>query len=181
MRTSTTPIPGPVLLEPEVFGDGRGFFMETWNAESFAQAGIEAQFVQDNHSRSQRGVLRGLHFQNPCPQGKLVRVSRGAVYDVVVDLRRSSSHFGQWAGVTLTAENRKMLWIPEGFAHGFLTLEDETDFVYKCTERYAPEFEHVLAWNDPGVNVDWPIQSIAPILSPKDAKGKALSEVLAFP
>lgn len=173
-------IPGPLIIEPKVFGDDRGFFMESWNAATFRAAGLDFNFVQDNHSRSQRGVLRGLHFQNPEPQGKLVRVVSGAVYDVVVDLRRTSPHFGNWVGVELSAANRRMFWVPEGFAHGFLTLEDGTDFLYKCTSRYAPEYEQALAWDDPDVGIVWPLDGIAPILSAKDVAGVRLGDVRAF-
>ena len=173
-------IPGPLILEPRVFGDDRGFFMESWNAETFAKAGLDLNFVQDNHSRSQKGVLRGLHFQNPGPQGKLVRVVRGAVFDAVVDLRRSSPTFGKWTGVVLSAENRRMFWVPEGFAHGFLTLEDDTDFLYKCTAPYAPQHEASLAWNDPTVGIQWPLDGIEPKLSAKDAVGVPLADVKAF-
>jgi dTDP-4-dehydrorhamnose 3,5-epimerase len=161
-------------------GDERGFFMESWNATSFAEIGLDATFVQDNHSRSQKGVLRGMHFQNPAPQGKLVRVVRGAVFDAIVDLRRSSPTFGQWTGVTLSAENKRMFWVPEGFAHGFLTLEDDTDFLYKCTSAYLPQNEHSLAWDDPEVGIEWPLQGIEPKLSNKDAAGAPLSRVMAF-
>ncbi len=180
MKLIETDIPGPMIIEPRVFGDERGFFMESWNAGSFAQAGLDLTFVQDNHSRSQKGVLRGLHFQNPGPQGKLVRVTSGAVFDVAVDLRRSSEHFGQWVGVELSAENKRMFWVPEGFAHGFLTLEDDTDFLYKCTTPYAPQSEHSLAWDDPEVGIEWPLDGLEPIISGKDAKGLALSDVPAF-
>lgn len=173
-------IPGPLILEPRVFGDERGFFMESWNARAFAQAGLDLTFVQDNHSRSQKGVLRGMHFQNPGPQGKLVRVVRGAVFDAVVDLRRSSPTFGKWTGVVLSAENKRMFWVPEGFAHGFLTLEDDTDFLYKCTAAYAPQHEVSLAWDDPAVGIQWPLEGIAPKLSAKDAAGAALADVKAF-
>ncbi|MBF9153032.1 dTDP-4-dehydrorhamnose 3,5-epimerase [Novosphingobium jiangmenense] len=173
-------IPGPLILEPRVFGDDRGFFMESWNAEAFAKAGLDLTFVQDNHSRSQKGVLRGLHFQNPGPQGKLVRVVRGAVFDAVVDLRRSSPTFGKWTGVVLSAENKRMFWVPEGFAHGFLTLEDDTDFLYKCTSPYAPQHEASLAWDDPTVGIEWPLDGIEPKLSAKDAVGVPLADVKAF-
>jgi len=173
-------IPGPLIIEPKVFGDDRGFFLESWNAAAFAGAGLDMAFVQDNHSRSQKGVLRGLHFQNPGPQGKLVRVVRGAVFDVAVDLRRSSPHFGQWAGVTLSAQNRRMFWVPEGFAHGFLTLEDDTDFLYKCTTPYAPEHEQSLAWDDPAIGIAWPLDGVKPILSAKDRAALPLGEVRAF-
>jgi dTDP-4-dehydrorhamnose 3,5-epimerase len=175
-----TALPGVMIIEPRVFGDPRGFFMETWNAAAFAAAGLDLAFVQDNHSRSQKGVLRGLHFQNPGPQGKLVRVTQGAVYDVAVDLRASSPTFGQWVGVELSAENRRMFWVPEGFAHGFLTLEDDTDFLYKCTAPYAPQSEHTLAWNDPAVGIDWPVTGSDPIISDKDARGLALADVPVF-
>jgi dTDP-4-dehydrorhamnose 3,5-epimerase len=173
-------IPGPLIFEPTVFGDERGFFMETWNQAQFAAAGYDWSWVQDNHSRSQKGVLRGLHFQNPCPQGKLVRVSQGAVFDVVVDLRASSEHFGHWISAELSAENHRMLWVPEGFAHGYLTLTDDTDFLYKCTAPYAPQFEHTLAWDDPDVGVAWPLKGLDPTISEKDGKGLALADVLAF-
>lgn len=173
-------IPGPLIIEPKVFGDERGFFLETWNNAAFAQAGLNLQFVQDNHSRSKRGVLRGMHFQNPEPQGKLVRVVRGAVYDVAVDLRRSSPTFGKWTGVTLSAENKRLFWVPEGFAHGFLTLEDDTDFLYKCTAPYAPQNEASLAWDDPAVGIEWPLGDIQPQISAKDAAGLSLDKVQAF-
>lgn len=181
MKIIATEIPGPKIFEPRVFGDERGFFMETWNADVFAKADLDLTFVQDNHSRSQKGVLRGLHFQNPRPQGKLVRVTRGAVFDVAVDLRWSSPHFGKWVGVELSAQNRRMFWVPEGFAHGFLTLEDDTDFLYKCTAPYAPESEQSLAWDDQAVGIQWPLDGIDPILSPKDAAGVSLKNVLVFP
>lgn len=173
-------IQGPLIIEPRVFGDERGFFMESWNQAVFAAAGLNIAFVQDNHSRSQKGVLRGLHFQNPGPQGKLVRVANGAVFDVAVDLRRSSPTFGQWAGVELSAENKRMFWVPEGFAHGFLTLQDGTDFLYKCTAPYAPQAEHSLAWDDPDVGIDWPLDGIAVQLSAKDQAGLPLSQCEAF-
>lgn len=174
-------IQGPLIIEPRVFGDERGFFFESWNEAGFAAAGLDLTFVQDNHSRSQKGVLRGLHFQNPGPQGKLVRVASGAVFDVAVDLRRSSPDFGKWTGVVLSAENKRMFWVPEGFAHGFLTLEDNTDFLYKCTAPYAPQFEGSLAWNDPAVGIEWPLEGIEPKLSAKDATGLSLDQVTAFP
>jgi len=173
-------IDGPLIIEPKVFGDERGFFMESWNAAAFAQAGLDLTFVQDNHSRSQKGVLRGMHFQNPAPQGKLVRVVSGAVFDAVVDLRRSSPTFGKWTGVLLSAENKRMFWVPEGFAHGFLTLEDNTDFLYKCTSAYLPQNECSLAWDDPDVGIDWPLDGIEPKLSAKDAVGVPLAQVQAF-
>jgi dTDP-4-dehydrorhamnose 3,5-epimerase len=175
-----TALPGVLIIEPRVFGDSRGFFMETWNAAAFAEAGLDLAFVQDNHSLSQMGVLRGLHFQNPGPQGKLVRVTRGAVFDVAVDLRASSPTFGQWVGVELSAANRRMLWLPEGFAHGFLTLEEDTDFLYKCTAPYAPQSEYTLAWDDPTVGIDWPLEGQQPIISDKDARGLSLAQVPVF-
>jgi dTDP-4-dehydrorhamnose 3,5-epimerase len=175
-----TALPGVLIIEPRVFGDSRGFFMETWNAGAFAAAELDLTFVQDNHSRSQKGVLRGLHFQNPGPQGKLVRVTNGAVFDVAVDLRASSPTFGQWVGVELSAENKRMFWVPEGFAHGFLTLEDDTDFLYKCTAPYAPANEFTLAWNDPAVGIEWPVAGLDPIISEKDARGLALADVPVF-
>jgi dTDP-4-dehydrorhamnose 3,5-epimerase len=173
-------ISGPKILEPRVFGDDRGFFFESWNAAAFAELGLDLQFVQDNHSRSQKGVLRGLHFQNPVPQGKLVRVARGAVFDVAVDLRRASPTFGKWAGVVLSEQNKRMFWVPEGFAHGFLTLEDNTDFLYKCTAPYRPENEVSLAWDDPDVGIEWPLIDVAPILSAKDARADGLHEIPVF-
>jgi len=175
-----TAIPGPLIIEPRVFGDHRGFFMETWNQRTFAEAGLDMAFVQDNHSRSQKGVLRGLHFQKPGTQGKLVRVTSGAVFDVAVDLRRSSPHFGQWVGVELSADNKRMFWVPEGFAHGFLTLADDTDFLYKCTALYAPQHERTLLWNDPAVGVAWPLDGITPLISEKDARGLALADIPVF-
>jgi len=176
----TCEIDGPLILEPKVFGDERGFFLESWNATSFAEIGLDVTFVQDNHSRSQKGVLRGMHFQNPAPQAKLVRVVRGAVFDAIVDLRRSSPTFGQWTGVTLSAENKRMFWVPEGFAHGFLTLEDDTDFLYKCTSAYLPQNERSLAWDDPEVGIEWPLDGIELKLSAKDAAGVPIAHVQAF-
>lgn len=180
MNIIETAIPDVLIIEPRVFGDARGFFMETWNAGGFAAAGLDLSFVQDNHSRSQKGVLRGLHFQNPGPQGKLVRVARGAVFDVAVDLRQYSPTFGKWVGTELSAENKRMFWVPEGFAHGFLTLEDDTDFLYKCTAPYAPQSEFTLAWNDPAVGIEWPVAELVPIISEKDARGLALADVPVF-
>lgn len=181
MNIIETPLPGVLIIEPRVFGDERGFFLESWNAAAFAAVGLDLAFVQDNHSRSQKGVLRGMHFQNPGPQGKLVRVVRGAVFDAVVDLRRSSPTYGKWTGVVLSAENKRLFWVPEGFAHGFLTLEDDTDFLYKCTSAYLPANEHSLAWNDPAVGIEWPLDGIVPRLSAKDQQGLALADVPAFP
>lgn len=169
------------MLHPRVFGDDRGFFLESWNAAVFAEAGLDLTFVQDNHSRSSRGVLRGMHFQNPGPQGKLVRVVAGAVFDVIVDLRRSSPSFGKWFGLELSAANKAMLWAPPGVAHGFLTLEDGTDFLYKCTAPYVPAHEHSFAWDDPAVGIEWPLGGIEPQLSAKDRAGLALDQVPVFP
>lgn len=180
MNIVETAIPGLLIIEPRVFGDARGFFMETWNAHAFTEAGLDLTFVQDNHSRSQKGVLRGLHFQKPGTQGKLVRVTRGAVFDVAVDLRASSPTFGQWIGVELSAANHRMFWVPEGFAHGFLTLDDDTDFLYKCTAPYAPQSEHTLAWDDPAVGIEWPLDGFEPVISDKDARGLALADVPVF-
>lgn len=180
MNITECDIPGPLIIEPKVFGDERGFFMESWNAARFAEDGLDIAFVQDNHSRSQKGVLRGMHFQNPGPQGKLVRVVSGAVFDVAVDLRRSSPTFGKWTGVELSAENKRMFWVPQGFAHGFLTLEDATDFLYKCDASYAPQHEHSLAWDDPDVGIEWPLDGIDLQLSAKDAEGTRLSDLEAF-
>lgn len=171
-------IDGAKLIEPRVFSDDRGFFMETWNAATFAAAELDLSFVQDNHSMSAAGVLRGMHFQVGRPQGKLVRVVAGAAYDVIVDLRRSSSTFGQWYGVELSAENRRMLWAPPGMAHGFVSLQEGTQFVYKCTEFYAPELERSLLWNDPEVGIEWPSfpGSGTPTLSQKDMGGLPLAQ-----
>jgi dTDP-4-dehydrorhamnose 3,5-epimerase len=180
MKIVPTAIPGPLVFEPAVYGDDRGFFMESWNAEAFAAAGLDLRFVQDNHSRSAKGVLRGLHYQLQEPQGKLVRVVSGAVYDVAVDLRRSSPTFGQWAGVLLSAANRTMFWVPPGFAHGFLSLEDGTDFLYKCTAPYRPGDEHALLWNDPAIGIDWPLDGIVPVLSAKDQVGVPLADAKSF-
>jgi dTDP-4-dehydrorhamnose 3,5-epimerase len=181
MNIIETAIPGLLILEPKVFGDERGFFMESWNAKGFAAAGLDLDFVQDNHSRSSKGVLRGMHYQQPNPQGKLVRVTAGAVYDVAVDMRRSSPAFGKWVGVELSAANKRMFWVPEGLAHGFLCLEDGTDFLYKCTSLYEPANEHSLLWNDPEVGIEWPLDGIAPQLSAKDTAGKPFGEAATFP
>ena len=180
MNIVETTLPGVMIVEPRVFGDDRGFFYESWNADAFATGGLDLRFVQDNHSKSARGVLRGLHYQNPDPQGKLVRVTAGAVYDVAVDLRRSSPHFGKWVGVELSADNKRMLWVPPGFAHGFLSLADATEFLYKCTAFYQPAAEHSLLWNDPAIGIDWPLDGIEPQLSGKDAVGKPLAQAEAF-
>ncbi|MBL0282567.1 MAG: dTDP-4-dehydrorhamnose 3,5-epimerase [Zoogloea sp.] len=181
MNVIETAIPGLLILEPKVFGDARGFFMESYNAKAFQDAtGLDVNFVQDNHSRSGKGVLRGLHYQIEQAQGKLVRVTRGSVFDAVVDLRKSSPTFGQWAGVELSEENSRQLWIPPGFAHGFLVTSDSADFLYKTTDYYAPQFERSLAWNDPTVGVEWPLAGTAPLLSAKDVAGKPLAECETF-
>ncbi len=180
MKIIECEIEGPLIVEPQVFGDERGFFMESWSASRFAEAGLDIDFVQDNHSRSHKGVLRGMHFQNPGPQGKLVRVANGAVFDVAVDLRRSSPGFGKWVGVELSARNKRMFWVPQGFAHGFLTLEDDTDFLYKCDAPYAPQHEHSLAWDDPDVGIDWPTAGLDVQLSAKDRQGSPLARLEAF-
>jgi dTDP-4-dehydrorhamnose 3,5-epimerase len=176
----TTAIEGLIVVKPRVFGDQRGFFLESWNQSAFAEQGLNLNFVQDNHSRSARGVLRGLHYQQPNPQGKLVRVVAGRAWDVAVDLRAGSPTYGRWAGVELSAENQLMFWVPPGFAHGFLSLEDGTDFLYKCTSFYDPMNEHSLRWNDPDIGIEWPLEGIEPQLSAKDKIGKSLSEVEAF-
>lgn len=180
MKLVATPIPDLKILEPNVFGDDRGFFLESWNKQTFADLGLDLDFVQDNHSRSQKSVLRGLHFQNPNPQGKLVRVVAGRVWDVAVDLRRASPTFGQWFGTELSAANKRMFWVPQGFAHGFLSLEDGTDFIYKCVGYYEPASEHSLLWNDPAIGIEWPLGDIEPMLSGKDKAGKPLSEIEAL-
>ena len=180
MNIIDTEIEGLKIIEPQVFGDDRGFFLESWNAARFAEAGFDITFVQDNHSHSQKGVLRGMHFQNPGPQGKLVRVVSGAVFDVTVDLRRASPTFGKWVGVELSAQNKRMLWVPQGFAHGFLTLEDDTDFLYKCDAAYRPDLEHSLAWDDPDVGIQWPLNGTSPVLSARDQNGESLNEIAAF-
>lgn len=180
MKAIPTRLDGLLLLEPRVFGDERGFFLESWNRSTFQDLGIDADFVQDNHSRSARGVLRGLHFQNPNPQGKLVRVASGAVWDVAVDLRRSSPAFGQWEGFELSAANKRMAWIPAGFGHGFLTIEDGTDFLYKCDALYDAGSEHTIRWDDPELAIDWPLGDMEPSLSAKDRDGTAFGDAQVF-
>lgn len=179
MKVIETGLPGVLILEPRVFGDERGFFMESYNRQRFAELGLPTDFVQDNHSRSARNVLRGLHYQILQPQGKLVRVVRGAVYDVAVDLRRASPTFGRWEGVELTEENKRMLWIPPGFAHGFLVLSEYADFLYKTTDFYAPEHERCLLWSDPEVGIAWPLQG-EPVLSAKDKVGSTLAQAEVY-
>lgn len=180
MKAIPTAIPAVLIIEPQIFGDARGFFFESFNQQAFSQAtGLDVNFVQDNHSRSAKGVLRGLHYQIQQPQGKLVRVVRGAVFDVTVDIRKSSATFGQWVGVELTEDNYRQLWIPPGFAHGFYVLSDSADFLYKTTDYYAPEFERSLVWNDPKIGIDWPLDT-QPIVSAKDAQGMSLAAAEVF-
>jgi len=182
MKFQSSPINDVVLIEPQVFGDSRGFFLETWQKEKFAAAGIDAAFVQDNHSRSSRWTLRGLHFQSEHAQGKLVRVTAGSVFDAVVDLRRSSSTFGKWWGVELSADNHLMLWVPPGLAHGILVTSQHADFLYKCTELYSPAHERTLAWNDPELAIAWPLPlGTMPILSAKDSQGTPFAAIETFP
>lgn len=182
MKFTRLKIPDVVLIEPQVFGDSRGFFMETWRADVFAAEELPTAFVQDNHSRSTRCVLRGLHYQIQQPQGKLVRVTLGEVYDVAVDLRRSSPYFGRAAGTVLSADNKLQLWVPPGFAHGFYVLSGIAEFSYKCTNYYAPQHERCLRWDDPDIGVDWPlIDGQPPRLSQKDAQGALLRDAEAYP
>ena len=180
MKVVPTAIPDVLIFEPRVFGDERGFFLESWNAREFDNAvGAKVQFVQDNHSRSRHGILRGLHYQIKQPQGKLVRVARGRVFDAVVDLRKSSATFGRWVGAELSEDNHRQFWIPPGFAHGFLVLSESADFIYKATDYYAPEHERCLIWNDPAVGINWPANE-EPILSAKDRAGLPLHDVEVF-
>ncbi len=174
MKVSPTSLPEVLLIEPRVFGDARGFFFESYNRRVLEDAGITAEFVQDNHSRSLRGVLRGLHYQTEHAQGKLVRVTSGEVFDVAVDLRRSSADFGRWVGVTLSAENRRMLWVPPGFAHGFLVVSEAAEFLYKTTDYWYPEFERTLLWSDPALAIPWPCTE-PPTLAAKDVVGIPLA------
>lgn len=179
MKIIETNIPDVKLLEPQVFGDERGFFMETFRDEWFKQNVADRTFVQENHSKSIKGVLRGLHYQTENTQGKLVRVVQGAVFDVAVDLRKSSPTFGQWVGEVLSAENKRQLWVPEGFAHGFYVLTETAEFTYKCTDYYNPKAEHSLLWNDPTVAIDWNLDG-EPSLSVKDLAGRALADAVIF-
>ena len=177
MKFTPTEIPDVILIEPDVFGDNRGFFMETWHAEKFAAGGIAADFVQDNHSRSSHGILRGLHYQVTKPQGKLVRVLGGEVFDVAVDLRKNSATFGQWVGMHLSEDNKKMLWVPPGFAHGFYVISEQADFFYKCTDFYVPEYERAIRWDDPDFGIDWPlVDGNPPVLALKDAAAAAFKD-----
>ena len=182
MKAIATSIPDVLIIEPKVFGDARGFFFESFNQAAFDDAvGQHVSFVQDNHSRSAKGVLRGLHYQIQKPQGKLVRVARGVVYDVAVDIRKSSPTFGQWVGVELSEHNQRQFWVPAGFAHGFLVLSESADFLYKTTDYYAPAHERCIAWNDPTVGVQWPSLEIEPMLSSKDAAGLTIGNAELFP
>ena len=181
MNATRLRIPDVVLFEPKVFGDERGFFLESFNQARFEEAvGRSVTFVQDNHSRSLKGVLRGLHYQIQQAQGKLVRVVSGTVFDVAVDLRKSSPTFGQWVGEILSADNKRQLWVPEGFGHGFVVLSDSAEFLYKTTDYYAPQYERSIAWNDPALAIDWQLDGAMPVLSGKDAQGKALREAEVF-
>lgn len=180
MEVIKTKIPDVLIIEPKVFGDDRGFFFESFNEQAFlAKTGVKASFVQDNHSRSGKNVLRGLHYQIQQPQGKLVRVVFGEVFDVAVDLRRQSSNFGQWVGIHLSAENKRQFWVPPGFAHGFVVLSDAAEFVYKTTDYYAPAYERSLLWNDPELGIDWPMHQV-PVLSEKDQTGVPLKHAEVF-
>lgn len=174
MKVLETKLPGVLIIEPDVHGDARGFFMETWQKERYAQYGLPTNFVQDNLSFSHKGVLRGLHYQDPNPQGKLVYVLQGEVFDVAVDIRRGSPTFGQWVGVTLSSENKRQLYIPEGFAHGFCVTSETALFAYKCTDYYNPQAEHGIIWNDPDIGIEWPVKK--PILSEKDKECSLLRE-----
>jgi dTDP-4-dehydrorhamnose 3,5-epimerase len=181
MQVSDTPVEGVKILDPKVFGDERGFFLESWNARGFAALELDLTFVQDNHSRSVRNTLRGLHYQVERPQGKLVRVTRGEVFDVTVDIRKRSPTYGRWFGLRLSEANRRMLWLPPGMAHGFYVLSDTADFQYKCTEYYSPEHERSILWSDPALGIDWPVPvGETPLLSPKDARGVPLAEAQVF-
>lgn len=180
MKVTATRLPEVLLIEPKVFGDARGFFFESWNEREFKRAGIRASFVQDNHSRSEKGVLRGLHYQILQPQGKLIRVVQGEIFDVAVDVRRSSPNFGKWEGVRLSAQSKSTLWVPVGFAHGFCVVSESAEVLYKTTDFYAPEHERSILWNDPEIKIDWPF-SDKPLLSPKDAAGARLRDAEVFP
>ncbi|MBD9427207.1 dTDP-4-dehydrorhamnose 3,5-epimerase [Pseudomonas sp. PDM15] len=181
MNVLQTAIPDVLILEPKVFGDDRGFFFESFNAQAFESAtGLKRNFVQDNHSRSQRGVLRGLHYQLQQAQGKLVRVTQGEVFDVAVDIRRSSATFGHWVGVNLSADNKRQLWVPEGFAHGFLVLSESAEFLYKTTDYYAPQYERSIRWDDQSLAIDWPYAE-TPQLSAKDLAALELKDAELFP
>lgn len=181
MKVIPTEIPDVLIIEPQVYGDDRGFFLESFNQKDFREkTGVNTTFVQDNHSMSLKNVLRGLHYQIPNPQGKLVRVVSGSVFDVAVDARQSSPTFGQWVGCILSAENKRIFWVPEGFAHGFLVLSDRAEFLYKTTNYYYPQYEKTIAWNDADLGIDWPLE-VPPILSPKDQAGQPFKSVEVFP
>lgn len=180
MHFIRTQIPDVILIEPKVFSDERGFFLESYQKNRFAEAGIALDFVQDNHSKSQQGTLRGLHYQIQQAQGKLVRVVSGEIFDVAVDIRKNSPTFGKWVGDYLSAENRRMLWVPPGFAHGFYVTSAEAEVLYKATDYYAPQWERSIVWNDPTIGVKWPIGNAEPILSPKDAAGKSFGEAEVY-
>lgn len=180
MKFIPTTIPNVIIIEPRIFADERGFFLESYQKQRFSEAGIPFDFVQDNHSKSQQGVLRGLHYQIQQPQGKLVRVIAGEIFDVAVDIRKSSPTFGKWVGDYLSAENKKMLWVPVGFAHGFLVISPNAEVLYKTTDYYATQWERSILWNDPSINIDWPLKGRIPILSPKDEAGKLLNQAEAF-
>ena len=175
MKFIPTPLPGALLIEPHIFQDERGFFLESYQKEYFSGAGIPFDFVQDNHSKSCQGVLRGLHYQIKQPQGKLLRVVAGEIYDVALDLRRNSPAFGKWFGTYLSAENKQMIWVPPGFAHGFYVTSAQAELLYKTTDYYAPQWERTIVWNDPEIHIQWPIKDGLPILSAKDAAGSLLS------
>ena len=175
-----TKIPEVILIEPRVFSDSRGFFLESYQKKRFAEAGIKFEFVQDNHSQSEQGILRGLHYQIQQPQGKLVRVISGEIFDVAVDLRRSSPTFGKWVGDSLSSENRRMLWVPPGFAHGFVATSATAEVLYKATDYYAPQWERTIVWNDPTLNIDWPLKEKVPILSVKDKAGVLFNRAEIF-
>jgi dTDP-4-dehydrorhamnose 3,5-epimerase len=180
MNVVQTSLPGVLIFEPKVFGDTRGFFYESFNETAFRQAtNLDARFVQDNHSRSSKNVLRGLHYQLQQAQGKLVRVTTGAVFDVAVDVRKSSPHFGQWFGIELNDDNKRQLWIPPGFAHGFLVLSEYADFLYKTTDFYAPSYEQTIAWDDPTIGIQWPLEG-SPLVSSKDSQGASLGSAKVF-
>lgn len=180
MKRITTSIPDVFIVEPHVFGDARGFFLESYNKRELAGFGVDAEFVQDNHSRSRQGVLRGLHYQIRQPQGKLVRVVQGEIYDVAVDLRRHSPTFRQWVGARLSSENKQMLWVPPGFGHGFLVISDTAEVLYKTTDYYAPEHERCIVWNDTDIGIEWPLSG-PPILSARDQAGQPMHEAELFP
>lgn len=181
MKITSTHIPDVKILEPKVFGDDRGFFLESWRDSWADELGVNGRFIQDNHSKSKQFTLRGLHYQIENPQGKLVRVTQGCVFDVAVDMRENSPYFGQWVGIELSAENKKLFWVPPGFAHGFLVLSETAEFLYKCTEYYAPEHERSLAWNDPQVGVEWPLAAgDSPLLSAKDQAGTLFTDADYF-